>query len=443
MRVALYIRVSTEEQAQHGLSVEAQTAALEKWAKEHGCTVAGKYVDAGISARKSAAKRPGLQRLLDDVRQGKIDTVLITKLDRWFRNVAEYYKVQEVLEAHGVAWRAIHEDYETQTASGRLKINIMLSVAQDEADRTSERIRAVFERKKERGEVVSGNVPLGYRLSGKTVALDPETKPAVEAFFHEFLASGSVVCAQRAAAELGLRISRNTAYFMLHNRSYTGFFNGVDGLIPAYLSVADFEAIRKGFKTPSKRTKESDAPALFSSLIYCSECSHRYIASYSHTKSRGLERWYQCGARRQGTCSNKAMLREADVERELLRQMDGLLDCRAFGSAQDRAAASEKLAEANALETRIRKLRELYLADLIPLEDYRQEYKSATAQLAALRETLPRASRSLKLAKEMEATGGWRETYERTDPPGRRSFWRSFVAKITADPAKTLNVELT
>ena len=145
-QVFLYVRVSTEEQAMHGLSIEAQTAALESWARENGNKVVGVYTDAGISARKPASKRPALQRLLEDVRAGKGELVVFTKLDRWFRNISEYYKVQEVLERHNVDWKTIHEDYDTSSASGRLKINIMLSVAQDEADRTSERIKAAFDR---------------------------------------------------------------------------------------------------------------------------------------------------------------------------------------------------------------------------------------------------------------------------------------------------------
>ena len=144
-RVFLYIRVSTEEQAVHGLSIEAQTAALEAWAQTNGHKVAGVYTDAGISARKPASNRPALQRLLVDVQAGKGELIVFTKLDRWFRNIAEYYKVQEILERNHVDWRTIQEDYDTSTAAGRLKINIMLSVAQDEADRTSERIKAVME----------------------------------------------------------------------------------------------------------------------------------------------------------------------------------------------------------------------------------------------------------------------------------------------------------
>ena len=76
MKAALYIRVSTEEQALHGLSIEAQTQALEAWAKEEQATVVGKYVDAGISARKPAAQRPSLQRLLADIQQGRVELVV-------------------------------------------------------------------------------------------------------------------------------------------------------------------------------------------------------------------------------------------------------------------------------------------------------------------------------------------------------------------------------
>ena len=125
-RAALYIRVSSEEQAIHGLSIEAQREKLDQWAKGR-VKIVDHYVDAGISARKPAAKRPELQRLLNDVRADRVDVILFTKLDRWFRNIAEYYKVQEVPEKHHVNWRTIQEDYDTSTASGRLKINIMLS----------------------------------------------------------------------------------------------------------------------------------------------------------------------------------------------------------------------------------------------------------------------------------------------------------------------------
>lgn len=132
LRVALYPRVSTEEQATHGYSLELQEEALVRYANDHGYKIVGIYRDEGNSARKPVMKRKVMLQLLEDVKAGKIDRILFLKLDRWFRNVREYHIVQEILEAHNVTWQATMEEYDTVTANGRLRVNIMLSVAENE-----------------------------------------------------------------------------------------------------------------------------------------------------------------------------------------------------------------------------------------------------------------------------------------------------------------------
>ena len=130
-RVALYPRVSTEEQVLHGYSLDTQETELVKYANEKGYKIVGIYRDEGFSARKPVLKRKVMQELLKDVEAGKIDMIIFTKLDRWFRSVGEYHKVQAVLDKNRVVWRTILEDYQTETADGRLKVNIMLSVAEN------------------------------------------------------------------------------------------------------------------------------------------------------------------------------------------------------------------------------------------------------------------------------------------------------------------------
>ena len=97
-RVGLYGRVSTEEQALRGFSIETQKANLTEYCKENNLKIVDYYFDEGISGAKPPLKRPALKRLLEDVEAGKIDMILFTKLDRWFRSVKEYFKVQEVLD---------------------------------------------------------------------------------------------------------------------------------------------------------------------------------------------------------------------------------------------------------------------------------------------------------------------------------------------------------
>ena len=186
IRVALYIRVSTDEQALHGLSLESQKEALTQYANAHNMQIVDVYADEGITARKALNKRLQFQRLMSDVQAGKIDLILVTKLDRWFRNIKDYHNTQEILEKHNCNWRTIYESYDTSTSSGRLHINIMLSVNQDECDRTSERIKAVFKHKLDKKEAVSGSLPMGYKLEDKKIVKDLEYADLVNDVFDYF-----------------------------------------------------------------------------------------------------------------------------------------------------------------------------------------------------------------------------------------------------------------
>ena len=103
-------QASTTEQAINGLSLEAQREAVEKYAKEKGYSIVDIYADEGITARKQLSKRKELQRLLSDVKKDKIDLILVTILDRLFRNIIHYYQVQDMREAHNCNWRRIFEN---------------------------------------------------------------------------------------------------------------------------------------------------------------------------------------------------------------------------------------------------------------------------------------------------------------------------------------------
>ena len=119
IRVALYIRVSTDEQKLHGLSLDSQKEALISYANKHNMQIVDIYADEGITARKALNKRLQFQRLMSDVQDGKIDLILVTKLDRWFRNIKDYHNTQEILEKHNCNWRTIYESYDTSTSRSK------------------------------------------------------------------------------------------------------------------------------------------------------------------------------------------------------------------------------------------------------------------------------------------------------------------------------------
>lgn len=99
-------------------------------------------------------KRAEFQRMIESVKRDEVDILLFCRLDRWFRSVADYYKVMEILQAHGCEWKTVDEEYDTTSANGRLYINVKLSIAQNEADICGERIDVVFDSKIAHGTVV-------------------------------------------------------------------------------------------------------------------------------------------------------------------------------------------------------------------------------------------------------------------------------------------------
>ena len=449
-RAALYIRVSTEEQAVHGLSIEAQREALDAWAGENRVQVVDHYIDAGISARKPASKRPELQRLLEDVRAGKIDLIVFTKLDRWFRNISEYYKVQEVLEAHRVDWKTIHEDYDTSTASGRLKINIMLSVAQDEADRTSERIKAVFDSKKERQEPCTGKVPTGYRIEGKKVVKDPETEAAVSCFFESFLATRSIEQARRAAeAQCGVLFTYYLSRLMLTKEAYYGRFEGVDGMCPSYITKEQYDEICANRRRAERRTS-GDRVYLFAGILFCSECGRRYGSHTNNYKVKSGERRdgiaYNCRGRyNNGDCDNKVNILERTIEDYLLQNVDAELEkyvCEINRLASASCPAKNFQEERSRLKKKLSRLKDLYVDAIIDLELYRKDYEDLTAQLDALaieeRRTphaVPNPSHLLEIF-----SGGWQEAYIELDRSQKQAFWRSAIDRILVHPTRQISV---
>ena len=442
-RIYGYVRVSTEEQALHGLSVKAQIATLQSWAETKHCKLIDIYIDAGISARKPASSRPELQRLLDDVRAGKVDLIVFTKLDRWFRNIAEYYKVQEVLEQHNAAWKTIQEDYDTKTASGRLKVNIMLSVAQDEADRTSERIKAVFEMKRQKLEPLTGNCPTGYKIEGKKIVKDPEKKAAVSAFFRKFLACGSVTVAQEYVLENhGLRIEYQLASKMLDSPAYYGVYYDMEGMTPPYITKEEFDKIQEMRRHPVRKTIKNRV-YLFSGIAVCGECGFHLGG---RTNVRNRVPLYNCPGHyiKRSGCQNKTNLSERKIEtyivesiNEKMRQLKS-----AYAQFGEKSKQKDHKSEIAALRGKIVKLKELYLNDLITLEEYKEDKASMIDRINKLIELDGPRKRPNFEKIDSILTFGWQDLYFDLSKEEKREFWCVLIKEIRIYPDRHIEFDI-
>src|ERR1700691_1731441 len=194
-RCAIYTRKSTE----HNLdlefnSLDAQREACEAYIKsqahEGWRLIPDHYDDGGLSG--ASLNRPSLQQLLDEVRDGKIDIILVYKVDRLTRSLADFAKLVELFDQHSVSFVSVTQSFNTTSSMGRLTLNVLLSFAQFEREVIGERVRDKIAASKRKGIWVGGSVPLGYASVNKKLVVIPEEAETVRLIFRRYLELGSI-----------------------------------------------------------------------------------------------------------------------------------------------------------------------------------------------------------------------------------------------------------
>ncbi len=442
-RCAIYIRVSTEEQRIHGLSVEVQKENLKEYAENHAFEIVDYYIDAGLTARKKLSNRKELQRLLSDVESGLIDIIIFTKLDRWFRNIADYYKVQEVLDRHNVNWKTIYEDYDTSTANGRLHINIMLSIAQDEADRTSERIKVVFENKRSRGETTAWKAPLGYKIENSKLLVDDNTKQiAIDIFNYYDMYHSIMGCARMAKEKYNYKIYDYSLRRMFENKTYIGEFRGIknfcEPLIPEdmFYRIGQYRNVRE-----FKNQLIAGRTYMFTSLVFCKECRRTMTSCFTRQNNKcGLVEYhyYRCKEAIISGCPHTKRINEEVLEKFLLDNIKHHIKGKIKSIERKNNTGPKKAIDVTQINKKIDKLKDLYLDDLIDKDRYKLEYDSLVIQLNAATSCKQPSIEKYKEYIDNDII----EYYMKLSANGKKAFWLGIIDKIIVDQDNNISFYL-
>lgn len=447
IRTALYIRVSTEEQAIHGLSLEAQDAVLSDYANKNDLVIVGRYVDEGITARKKMANRKALMHLLDDVRAGKIDLIIFTKLDRWFRNIYDYHRVQEVLEQNKVHWKTVLEDYDTSTATGRLHINIMLSIAQDEADRTSERIKVVFENKVKNGGYLNQKTPFGYIVKDSKVLKDESKKEIVDDMFRQFFECqsirGTLTYIQKT---YGIHFEQKSFRNIFRNTLYCGEYRGVKEFCDPYITREQFDDIQRIMKEKNVKRTPSGLTYIFTGMLICPYCGKKLGSRYNFSgKEKKKIPSYGCPTRQKsGTCDFKPIILEKTVEEYLFNNVLSELDKYEREHTVKAAEKKQKKNTDKAIEKirkKLSKLKDLYVNDMIDIDEYKRDYDDLNKQLLELEESKDEVENPVDVeAIKKLLSKSTEDIYQTLTAEDRRKFWRSFIDKIIVNSRNDMKI---
>ena len=438
MRTAIYCRVSTDIQVKEGDSIQAQLSALRSYCKKNGYEIVGEYIDDGISGTL-LNERDELQRMLDDVRDRKIDLVIFTRLDRYFRNLRHYLNTQEVLDKYNVPWIAIWENYETQTPQGRLMVNQMLGFAQFEAEQTGQRINQVFSYKRQNREVLSGKVPIGYKIKDKHLVIDPEEADLVRQAFQTYIDTGGISETLRRLEGTGLPVTQRGIKLILQNRKYIGECYGIENYHEAIIDKDTFALVQKLLKRNVRQNHFRKY--IFSGLCTCSDCGRRLVGTTDKIKPRN-ERYkvYRCMGHYRAIkdCINSKSLNEKKLEKYLVENLKTL----AFAdiSVKDKKKATNFEKKIANTEKKISRLKELYLNELITLDEYKRDLSAYKADIDTFSAEARKYRGTDKKALYDLVGRNLADWYWTLSEDERKVIWRSVIDQIYFDNDKNIKI---
>lgn len=447
LRVAIYIRVSTDRQVKEGDSMRDQLATGQRYIDSHeNMILVDTYIDDGISGQK--LKRDDFQRLLDDVRDGRIDLIIFTRLDRWFRNLRHYLNTQDILDRNNVSWTAIEQPYfDTSTPHGRAFVNNSMIWAELEAQNDSDRILGVFDDKVDNGEVLSGSTPLGYSIVDKHLYPDDDAPTAVS-IFQFYRRTGNLSETLRyMEREFGLVRSAASLKNMLTNTKYVGVFRDNENYCPAVIDRDLFDDVQRLLSINIKDGKKHDY--IFSGLVVCSDCDH--VMSGCQQRCGGRPRAdgtrtiykYSCYRCRQGVnlhrCPNRKIVMESTLEAMLLDRIRPELEKYIADYEVANLPALRTDAKRRSVEGKLQKLKDLYLNDLITMDEFKVDREKLLIQLEKIKAEETRPVKDLSYLREFLKMD-FESVYDTFSIPEKRELWRSIIREIRVDHEKNIQI---
>jgi site-specific DNA recombinase len=321
LRCAIYTRKSTEEGLDQVFnSLDAQREACEAYirsqAGEGWTALRTQYDDGGYSGGN--INRPAMQQLLADVDAGRVDVIVVYKVDRLTRSLMDFAKIVERLDARGVSFVSVTQAFNTTTSMGRLTLNVLLSFAQFEREVTGERIRDKIAASKAKGMWMGGNVPLGYDLGDRALVVNPLEAEQVRHIFGRYLELGSGIALMRELQRDGILSKRWTSrsgkgrgggefscgaiYYLLQNRLYLGeiVHKGVRhaGAHDAIVSAELFDAVSAllAARRHKKRERPTRAATCQLAGLVHDASDEPMGTSFSYGRGGRLYRYYVSGS---------------------------------------------------------------------------------------------------------------------------------------------------
>jgi DNA invertase Pin-like site-specific DNA recombinase len=442
IRVGGYIRCSGDEQKKNGYTIQDQTSLIDDFCREMGLAMVERYADEGVSATLEISKRKELARLIEDAKQGKFDIVVFKCIDRYSRNVGEYYVAQRQLEKAGVTWLSIEEsDLDPADPDAGFKINIYLTMAEYEAKKTSKRIKFNNKNRVKNRQVTMGShcFHFPWHVVGEPKNKHLERNEEKAHILYDLL--DYYETHQSKASTVGyinrkysMSLTTRTLSNILKNTLLYGEYKGVTDYVKPYISIDRFNKIQEISKRNVRQTYAPTHIFLFSSMVRCYHCGRIMIGNTNKSPNGTTNFRYRCNHYRYNkVCINKNALGEKKLEKQLLDNLE-LYVARSMvkvSSIKDDVPDNNTAMKVAELKEEMDRLNIMFRKKRISEEEYDTDYYELERKLEAL-------NVDSKEPREIDVDGlkellesNYREIYASLDKEHKRAFWHGIIKEFT------------
>jgi len=469
MKVAAYIRVSTEEQAQEGYSIPAQRSRLEAYADSQGWQIVRWYIDEGESAKD--LNRTDLKRMLDALEQNIFDCVLVYRLDRLTRSVLDLYKLLEKFEQHNVKFKSATEVYDTTTAIGRLFITLVAALAQWERENLGERVRMGMQEKAKEGKWTVSIPPMGYISNEGVLSVNPSEAAVVKEIYSLYLSGmGMLKIARnlndrRIFPRSGKPWTFSSIQYILKNPIYVGttrynyrvnrdqYFE-VENAVPPIVTEEEFNLVQQMIDNRRQvHPRQATSRYLFSKLLKCARCGSTLIGKSNQTR-RGDKVYYShnyyCPNRRRSVC-DLPMINENFMEVKFIEMMEHwdftqeaneIMQNETAAAVEDTEGAIKELeAELKEIEKRRDKWQYAWANDIISMEDFKKRMNEENEKEKLIQKELSELAVPDIQDNDENIISLWKDlklNWQHMDRKAKKQFVLIAVKKITVDKVSAI-----
>lgn len=448
IRIAKYVRCSSDEQKKNGYTIGDQLELIDEFAGEYELVSVGEYVDEGISATLEISKRKALAQLIEDAKAGKFDIVIFKCIDRFFRNVGEYYECQKQLRAAGVTWISIEEsDLDPDDDDAAFKINIYLTMAEYEAKKTSKRIKFNNKMRIKNKQVVTGanSFLFPWTVTGekrnryliKNKEYEEMTLDILD-FYEEHQSKAATL--GYINIKYGMRKTMATLDRFLTDTLLYGEYKGTPDYVEPYITKERFDRIQDIMRRNARAYSAPGRVFLFSGLIKCPCCGGNLTGNYSRSNGTYEVLSYRCNANRiRKICSFNKSTSERKIEKQLLENLELYIanEIVRIETIEESQPKNNNAIKVEQLKVEMERLNMMFRKGRIEEEEYDTEYYKLEKKLKSLEITEPPPKRDLDAIRGILETD-YKGIYKKLTKENKKAFWRSFIREFSIDENKKI-----